>query len=271
MPGPFPGMDPYLEDRRAWTDVHHSLIYALRAALKPLLPPEFLARIEERLYIVEPPRDVRADLAVTQQRASAVNSRGKAAAALLDKSAPASDAPVVVRTAAREEVREGYVEIVSRNDAERVVATIEVLSPKNKAAGKGRAEYRRKQQATLFSDVHLLEIDLLRSGHHTVAAPERELRAQVPRWDYLVSLHRGGAAGEFETWPRTVRDRLPLVTVPLTEGTADAMLNLQEIFDRVYDESFFDRAVDYRLASDPPLAPEDAPWADTLLREKGVR
>jgi hypothetical protein len=55
MPGPFPGMDPYLENRRFWSDVHHSMIYALRAALNPVLPSEFLARIEERLYIVEPP------------------------------------------------------------------------------------------------------------------------------------------------------------------------------------------------------------------------
>ena len=269
MPGPFPGMDPYLEDRRYWTEVHHSLIYALRTALKPVLPSEFLARIEERLYIVEPPRDVRADIAVTQ-RAPAAGSGRKATAALLDKNVPASDAPVVVR-APREEVREGYIEILSRNDAERVVATIEVLSPKNKAVGKGRAEYRRKQQATLLSDVHLLEIDLLRSGHHTVAAPERELRAQVSWWDYLVSLHRGGAAGEFETWPRTVRDRLPLVSVPLTEGVADTALNLQEVFDRVYNESFFDRAVDYRAAPEPPLPPEDAAWADDLLKEKGLR
>jgi hypothetical protein len=259
-------MDPYLESRRFWSDVHHSLIYALRAALNPVLPSEFMARIEERLYVVEPPRDFRPDVSVVQPR-----QQRQFAAALLTQAFPrAADAPIIVR-APREEVREGFIEIVSLTEGERVVATIEVLSPKNKTVGKGRAEYRRKQRDALQSEVHLLEIDLLRSGPHTLAAPERELRAEAGRWDYLVSLHRAGAAGEFETWPRTVRQRLPLVTVPLTESIADAALDLQAAFDRVYDDGFFGRAINYRAEPDPPLASDDAAWADQLLRQAGLR
>src|SRR5262245_6550156 len=34
MPGPFPGMDPYLERRNVWPDVHSSLIVATRDALQ---------------------------------------------------------------------------------------------------------------------------------------------------------------------------------------------------------------------------------------------
>src|SRR2546426_625213 len=32
MPSPFPGMDPYLEGRRIWSDVHDSLIIEIRDA-----------------------------------------------------------------------------------------------------------------------------------------------------------------------------------------------------------------------------------------------
>ena len=53
-----------------------------------------------------------------------------------------------------------------------MVTTIEVLSPRNKTAGsEGRKLYRQKQREILSSDTHLLEIDLLRAGQHTVAAP----------------------------------------------------------------------------------------------------
>ncbi len=53
MPSPFPGMDPHLESRMLWEDFHTTFLVALRAALKPLLPPEFAARLDERLYVVE--------------------------------------------------------------------------------------------------------------------------------------------------------------------------------------------------------------------------
>ena len=36
MPTPFPGMDPYLEGRQLWRDVHARLIVAVGDALAPL-------------------------------------------------------------------------------------------------------------------------------------------------------------------------------------------------------------------------------------------
>src|SRR5947208_12615655 len=46
---PFPGMDPYLE--RRWRDVHTVLVVETREALNGLLPPDLVARTEERVYI----------------------------------------------------------------------------------------------------------------------------------------------------------------------------------------------------------------------------
>ena len=52
-----------------------------------------------------------------------------------------------------------------------VITVIEVLSPTNKLAGsEGRQSYQQKQREVLGSSAHLLELDLLRIGEHTVAA-----------------------------------------------------------------------------------------------------
>src|ERR1051326_6860948 len=49
MKSPFPGMDPYLE--RHWPDVHASLVSAARDSLNSRLPPDLVARMEERIAI----------------------------------------------------------------------------------------------------------------------------------------------------------------------------------------------------------------------------
>lgn len=248
MPSPFPGMDPYLEDRGLWRGVHHRLIAALAAALNAALPRDFVARIDVRLYVPEPER-----WEVVKVEASAD-----------------VDAHVLLR-GFPEEVREAFIEIIAVNEPGRVVTAIELLSPANKAPGLGREEYRRKQRDVLASETHLLEIDLLRGGEHTVAVPEQALRALHGPWDYLICLHRAGHKGQYEVWPRPLRQRLPRVLVPLTEGHAGVALDLQAALDRVYDGGAFDRSVDYRSDPDPPLSADDAASADALLRGKGLR
>jgi uncharacterized protein DUF4058 len=49
MPGPFPGMDPYLESQGFWQDFHTSLITYCREALNAALPDHYAALIEERI------------------------------------------------------------------------------------------------------------------------------------------------------------------------------------------------------------------------------
>jgi len=47
-------------------------------------------------------------------------------------------------------------------------------------------------------------------------------------------------------------------------------LDLQALVDLCYRNGGYDD-IDYRAEPAPPLAPEDAGWADALLRESGVR
>src|SRR5439155_5683563 len=64
MPGPFPGMDPYLEQH--WGDVHTSIVTYARDQLQRVLPEDLRARVEERVVIagLERPRSVYPDVHV---------------------------------------------------------------------------------------------------------------------------------------------------------------------------------------------------------------
>src|SRR5215213_5184027 len=49
MRSPFPGMDPYLDQR--WGDFHAAVVTYMRDALQPGLPSDLRARMEERVYV----------------------------------------------------------------------------------------------------------------------------------------------------------------------------------------------------------------------------
>ncbi len=267
MPGPFPGMDPYLEDPAWWPELHQRLVPTMSTVLNSLLPRHYRAAIGERLYVVQPDRSIYPDMVVVERPFSPPPpSHGGGGRTVM----VASDPPWVL-TVLPLEVREVFVEIRSVKGDHQVITVIEVLSPANKTAGSdGQRLYQAKQREVLESQTHLIEIDLLRQGGHTVAAPV-ELLLERGHWDYLVSLHRAGPDRRFEVWAVSMRQRLPRIHVPLAEGDPDVVLDLQTVFDRCYNEGAFDRGLDYRRDPPTPLPRADAEWADTLLRERGLR
>jgi hypothetical protein len=265
MAGPFPGMDPYLENPVLWPGAHQGMITGLRNALNRLLPSGYVADMGERIYVMQPDRSIYPDVVVFEQSTTStfpVNT-GAVTATVADPPLILVDEPV--------EIREVYIEIVPVGDETRVVTAIEVLSHINKTRGsEGHALYRTKQRELLQSDVNLIEIDLLRRGDHTVAA-SRESLLERGRWDYLVCLHRSRDHGRYETWPRTVRDRLPRIWVPLEHGLPDIIVDLQEVFDQNYDDAAYGRRIDYIREPVPALDAAGATWADALLKSAGLR
>ncbi len=272
MPSPFPGMDPYLEHSVLWPGVHQRLITYIADTLNAVLPPRYVASIGERVYVIQAERSIYPDIALFAyppvQPSPEPNVVGITVAA--------SDPPWVL-TVKSEEIREVYIEILSVADQSRVVTVIEVLSPSNKIAGsEGRQVYLTKQQELLSCPTHLIEIDLLRGGEHTVAVPREMLLRR--EWDYLVCLHRGGQVedsrngGErYEVWGIPLRQRLPRIHVPLQAGDPEVVLDLQAAFNRCYDEGAYARRLDYRGEPPTPLGGEDAQWADALLCERRLR
>ena len=77
----------------------------------------------------------------------------------------AESKPMTLRPFIQEEHRETFIEIYEANPGQRLVTSIEVLSPSNKRPGtEGWDLYQRKRQSLLLGDVSLVEFDLLRGG-----------------------------------------------------------------------------------------------------------
>jgi len=267
MPGPFPGMDPYLEHPALWPGVHQGLITYMQAALNTILPPHYVADIGERLYVVQPERSIYPDVVVIEPPPvippAAPGATGASVAAVSD--------PPWILTLHPVEMREVFIEILSIGDESRVVTMIEVLSPSNKTARTpGRDLYLAKQKELLESQTHSIELDFLHYGEHTVAPPHERLLEQGI-WDYLVSLHRGGQGYRYEVWAVSLRQRLPRIRIPLADENPDVVLDLQAVFDRCHDAAAYARRLDYRR--DPPISlrQDDTAWVTTLLRERGLR
>src|SRR3954470_20683948 len=53
MPGPFPGIDPYIESQGYWPDFHAAFNLYCRDALNEILPDSYEARLGEQLRLIE--------------------------------------------------------------------------------------------------------------------------------------------------------------------------------------------------------------------------
>jgi hypothetical protein len=178
--------------------------------------------------------------------------------------------PAPLRIAHMEwEVHEGFVDIY-RTETHELVAGIEFVSPTNKTNSKGRRLYRQKQRDFNAANVHLVEIDLIRRGPHVLDIPE-EVVEELRPWEYFVNLVRRGSE-EFEVYPLRLRTPLPRIRIPLLAEDEDAVLDLQDVFNRSFDISPYPDILNYEVDPPPPeLSPEDAAWADELLKSKGLR
>ena len=261
MPSPYSGMDPWLEDPVVWPNLHHLLITQTNALLKAQLRPRgYLVTIGERVWVTEPGRGVYPDVFLVERPAARPPVEG--GIAVLE-----ADQPVRVKVPGAE-VREPYLEILDAHD-ERVVTCIEFLSPANKSPGPSRDLYLKKQREVLLSPANLVEVDLLRSGRHTVAVGSH-LIDPARNWDYLVSIARAAQADEYEYYPIPLPSPLPRIRIPLKPDDADGVLDLQQALDEAYDDGPFADRIDY---SQPPfgkLAPDKLDWCKELLAAKAT-
>jgi len=271
VPSPFPGMDPYLEHPAIFPGLHDSFVTYLREALQPKLPEPYYAEISDRLWVEVSDRSIEPDVNVLKREERPegeprpyAESGGGAAVATRARTEP------VVVVVPHDEFREPYVDIMARIEGqERIVTTIEVLSLANKTPGRhGRELYRQKQREVLDSEVHLVEIDLLRGGEHTTAVPLARARKKAGLFDYHVCIHRFDRLEEYYVYPFTVRDLFPEIAVPLLPQHEGVLLDLQEVFHRCYDTGPYCRRVRYGEAPIvPPLAEPHTQWAAKLLRQ----
>lgn len=262
MPSPFPGMDPYLEAH--WGDIHHRIVNYACDAIQEQLPGDLYARMEERVYVeaLEGRMARYPDVRIIERSFVPGVTVGAAPEGVV-----VAD-PVVFEVEA-EPVTEGFIEIREAGGEGRVITVIEVLSPANKAPGEGRRQYRRKQKEIRQARVNLVEIDLLRAGNWTVLAGRHFVRNSQAS-PYRICVWRYWRPGSIEFYHAPLCERLPAIRVPLRQQDADVVLDLQALIDRSYRFGRYE-STNYCVDPDPPLKGKDAEWADTLLREKGLR
>jgi hypothetical protein len=262
MESPFPGMDPYLEQH--WRSVHHRLITYAGDQLQAVLPRRYRVEVEERVFIAgleDAGRSVFPDVHVVDA--------GRTPRTTTPAARDVAIAEPVVIELPDEPVTELYLEIIDLHSGNKVITAIEFLSPTNKIAGDGNELYVRKQRDYRGGSVSQVEIDLTRQGDRGLVLPMNRIPPRH-RATYLACVHRAWEPQKIEVYPVPLQDRLPTIGVPVHKSVADAPLNLQDLVDQCYHNGRYDD-VDYRRDPAPGLQPEDAAWADQLLRSKGLR
>lgn len=87
---------------------------------------------------------------------------------------------------------------------------------------------------------------------------------------YFVSTYRAHQPSERELYPCPLRERLPVLAIPLRSGDADVPLDLQPLIDRCYELGGYWQG-DYREEPVPPVLPEERDWLYERLRSAGLR
>jgi hypothetical protein len=251
MPSPFPGMNPYLEQDDVWHDFHERFLPALAEWLTPQVVPNYIVKVDEHVYVHELPERARrlagrADVSVG--RSPAPGAGGPSAGIL--------EAPAHVRLPIHDIERVNFLEVRDRHSRE-LIAIVELLSPSNKRAGPDREQYLAKRESLLASQAHLVEIDLLRGGR-PMPVDDR------PACSYSVLVSRVEDRPHAGLWPVELRDRLPIIPIPLRRPDGEARIDLQDLLHRIYDASGYEFYI-YGGTPQPPLAPDDAEWAQQLL------
>ena len=164
--------------------------------------------------------------------------------------------PAQIRLPAMDIERLAFVEVRDRRSRE-LVTVIELLSPSNKRPGPDREQYLAKRATILGAGVHFVEIDLLRVGSPLPPADR-------PRSDYAVMVSRVDQRPVADYWPVDLRDRLPIIPVPLRPNDPEARIDLQDVLDRIYDAAGYEDYI-YTSRPDPELDDDDRDWAEALI------
>jgi hypothetical protein len=256
MPSPFPGMDPYLEGYM-WADVHQALAYQFRKQLTPLVRPGYAVRLALSVYNDRVPAH---ELGILYPDVEVIRPQPPANRMIHETASVATiaAAPLSIALTIATQVRQVSVEVrdVANNH---LITSIEILSPSNKREP-GLSAYLAKRDELRIANVHLLEIDLLRRGTRSWSVE------QLPETAYLAALIRARHI-RAEIWPIGLRERLPVLPVPLRAPDPDVPLDLQAALETIYDEADYSLTLDYdALPPDPAFTPDDIAWAAECVR-----
>jgi hypothetical protein len=247
-------MDPFIESQK-WADFHTRFITALSEVLMPRVRPAYFVDVEERVYVERDPDDpvmvLRPDVSIVDT----FREEGRPYAATAT-----AVGPLECLMPMPEEAREVYLTI-RRKDRRNIVTVIELLSPANKRPGaKGFDQYLERRDHVLASFANLVELDLLRGGRRM------PLVGKLPPGDFTATIARLRGRPRAEVYVWSLDQRLPVIPMPLAHPDPDVPVDLQEVFNLVYDRAGYDYSLDYREPPIPPLDPQRATWVEDILQ-----
>jgi hypothetical protein len=256
-------MDPYLERRGLWEEIHTDLIARIRQFLIPLLRPKYRVAIEQRTYLslvaVKGELIGKPDILVTTPKPPPSQA---ALLSLARSEALVADPPLIGQLPMAEEIVERYLEIRDTATHE-VITAVEILSPTNKETPEGRQQYEQKRSKVLASATSLVEIDLLRAGK-PFAMKVSTANGQTHS-DYRIVISRSWQRPSADIYLFNLHQRIPSFAIPLRPGEQEPVLPLNQILHDLYDQGGYDMAIDYTQAAEPPLLAEDQQWLAQLL------
>lgn len=255
MPPPFPGMDPFIEAQR-WEPFHAAFVPALSELLVPQLRPRYTVDIQRYSFLID-----ETDESIAHYAPDTAVIDGDDVSGFHPSRTVATLEPHLLTLPMPADFEQKYLVIRSRERRD-VIAVLEVLSPWNKKAGKGQDEYLQKRANYLRTETHIIEVDLLRGGERL------PMNEPLPAGDYFAFVGRSDLRPQVEVYAWSLRDKLPVIPVPLKEGDPDAALDLHEAFTRTYDRGGYDYALDYQQDVVPRLSANDREWVSGLLRDR---
>ena len=242
-----------------WQSVHLRLIALMLEELNVTLPDDLAVDGEVRID-VGGSKQYLPDVSILQDPADSWKS-GLAPvwSPETTDSAAAVTAPVILQVDAP---RERWIEI--RSDAGALITVIELLSPTNKTHG--RTAYQNKRRDNKDAGVNVVEIDLLRSGEFTVDLASTDYG---PRFfgigdHYVVCVRRAACPMQREVYPIPLRERLPVIRIPLRVTDHDVTLDLQKLVNHCYTTGRYWK-LDYTRPTYPPFSAPDAEWITECL------
>ncbi len=272
MPSPFPGMDPFLERKPLFQELHTQFLAEAQRLLQPQLKPSYIAKLERHLSegsvwdleegIVSLSRK-EPDLTVMTESSepSELGSTAVLAKPLASSSEELDPDELELRKQRR-------IVIYVLTQPRMAVTSVELLSPTNKQSGAvGQTRYLEKRSSALHGGLNWVEIDLLRGGKRP------PLHVSLPREvDYLVYIAQATPFGrEHHVYGWLLREPLRSLRIPLL-GEDAVTLDLGACFRAAYDSVAAETETGYDGdPPPPPLNPDDKAWVDQLLRESGIR
>ena len=257
-------MDPYLE--KYWSGVHVSLMFFIRSQLQSQLPEGLRAEVEESVRI-DDQDEPWADPALYSADVAVTGSGNAGDTGVIEQSYDSATAviaePVVVHAPPKVD---RHIEIVATRTGNRVVTTIEVLSPGNKLGEVGRTRFLSKRENYLRGTANYVEIDLLRGGNPMPPAFFDEENQACERDTYEVSVFRW-FKDRWEIYPISLREKLPAFRIPLRPVDQDVVLDLQRAIEDAWREGAYGGLVRYGEDEPSPQFADDEEreWARGLL------